>query len=231
MRSLLPLAAAAALLACDSPARVDLSQTSLRFFGRGQSLKVHATPLAKSGQPMPDRVCRWSSSDEKVATVSGPHNEATVTSTGPGSAVVRCALEGGVVGEVPVSVRVVSRVELRPAKVELRMLDEATPVAVEVQAFDDAGALVAGRAPTTRCANEEVCRGDGRGQLWAVGPGDTTATAEVEGARSGEIAVHVVDARTAKTRPQRVSGNPMLEIERMVRERDAAEAKKRKAQP
>ncbi|HUL60358.1 MAG TPA: hypothetical protein VLU43_13830 [Anaeromyxobacteraceae bacterium] len=231
MRALSAAALAAALLACDSPARVELSPGSLRFFGRGQSLKVHATPLAKNGKPMPERACRWSTSDAKVATVAGPGNDATVSSAGPGGATIRCALEGGATGEVPVSVRVVSRVEIRAARVELKVLDEAAPVALDVQAFDDTGAAVAGRAPTTRCASEDVCRGDGRGQLWAVAAGDTTATAEVEGARSAPIAVHVVDARTAKTRPQRVTGNPMLEIEKLVRERDAAEARKRAKAP
>jgi len=208
----LVLAALAALVACDAPARVDLSPGSLRFFGRGQSLKVHATPLGRNGKQMPERTCRWSSSDEKVAKVVGPGNDATVSSAGAGTATIRCALGGGVSAEVPVAVRVVSRVEVQPAAVVLQVLDEPAPVALEVQAFDDAGAPVAGRNAYTRCASEAVCRGDGRGQLWAVG---------------AAIAVHVVDARTARTRPQRVSGNPMLEVEKMVRERDAAEAKKR----
>ncbi len=226
--ALAPLASALALAAaaCDGPARVELQPGTLRFLGRGQSLEVHATPYAKSGQPLPDHVCRWSSSDDKVATVSGPHNTGKVTSVGPGSAAVRCSL-GELSAEVPVSVRVVSRVEARPAEVALKMLDEPRPVALELQAFDDTGALVAGRAAFTRCANEDVCRGDARGQLWAVGPGQTTAVAEVEGATSAPVAVKVVDARTAAGKPQRVTGNPMLEIEREVRAREAAEAKAR----
>ncbi len=229
--AVLSVLAAASLLACDNPARVELSPASMHFFGRSQSLKVHATPISKNGKAMPDQICKWSSSDDKVATVSGPHNEATVTSAGPGSAAIRCALEGGVVAELPISVRMVTRVAAGPGKMELKMLDDPQPVALEVQAFDDTGALVTGRPPITRCAKEDVCRGDQRGQLWAVGPGDTTASVEVDGVRSpGEIAVHVVDARTELTKPKRVTGNPMLEVEKAVRERDAAEAKK-KAKP
>jgi len=84
---------------------------------------------------------------------------------------------------------------------------------------------VLGRVALSRCTNENVCRGDGRGQLWAVAAGETTAFVEVEGARSPEIAVRVVDARTAAGKPQRVSGNPMEAIEREVRKRDAEERK------
>jgi hypothetical protein len=140
---------------------------------------------------------------------------------------VRCAI-GDLVAELPVSVRVVSRVTARPAAVELKMLDEPAPVALDVQAFDDTGAAVLGRVAYTSCRDEGVCRGDARGQLWAVGPGTSTALVEVEGARA-EVAVRVVDARTAEGKPQRVRGNPMEAIEREVRAREAAEAKQRAA--
>jgi Big-like domain-containing protein len=217
------LALALTLAACGSKAaRVEAEPSSLRFGVRGQTAKVHAAPIAQNGRPVPDQVCRWSSSDEKVVTVQGPHNEAVVTAVGPGSATIACAV-GEVRAEIPVQVRVVARVVARPERVELRMTDEPTPVPLEVQAFDDAGAPVQGRAAFSRCASEEVCRGDGRAQLWAVGPGETTAVVEVEGARSGEIAVRVADARTAAGRPQAVRGNPMEAIERAVRKRDAEE--------
>lgn len=222
-RTLLP--ALLLLAACEGPARVEMEPPSLRFGVRGQTAKVHAAPIARSGKPIPDRVCRWSSSDERVARVSGPHNEATVTAEGPGSAAIRCTI-GDLVVEVPVQVRVVARVELRPARADLRVTDEPAPFALEVAAFDDAGAPVTGRVAFSRCANEEVCRGDARAQLWAVAAGDTTALVEVEGARSAEIPVHVVDARTAAGRPQAVRGNPMEEIEREVRRREAAERAK-----
>jgi hypothetical protein len=41
--------------------------------------------------------------------------------------------------------------------------------------------------------------------------------------------VHVVDARTAEGKPRRVTGNPMEEIEKAVKARDAAEAKAKAA--
>jgi hypothetical protein len=95
-----------------------------------------------------------------------------------------------------------------------------------VTAVDDTGAPVLGRAAFSRCANEEVCRGDGRAQLWAVGAGETTATVDVEGARSAEVHVRVVDARTAAGKPKAVKGNPMEAVEREYLRRQAEERKR-----
>jgi len=225
-RSLPSLIAVAALSlsACEKAARVELEPSSLRFGLRGQAAKVHASPFARNGKPIPDQTCAWTSTDEKVATVAGPRNDATVTATGPGSAIVRCTI-GGVSADLPVLVRMVARVVAAPLRAELRVTDEPAAFALEVAVFDDAGAAVLGRAASSRCANEEVCRGDGRAQLWAVAAGETTAVVEVEGVRSAEISVRVVDARTAAGRPKAVRGNPMEEIEREVRRREAEERK------
>ena len=215
----------AALLACDAPARIEMEPSALRFGVRGQTARVHASPVAKNGKRIPDRICAWSSTNEAVAKVSGPHNEGTVTATGPGSAAIRCTVES-VVGEVPVLVRVVAKVTVGNARADLKVTDEPAPFALQVSAFDDTGAPVTGRMATSRCANEQVCRGDGRGQLWAVAAGETTAFVEVEGARSADLPVAVVDARTAAGKPRAVRGNPMEEIEREVRKREAEERKK-----
>jgi hypothetical protein len=215
---------AAPLAACDSVARVELSPASVRLGVKGQSAKVHAVPLAKNGKPLPAEACTWSSSDAKVATVAGPANDAVVTAVGPGSAKVTCAV-GGATAEVAVLVRVVARVEVAPPRVELRMLDEPAPVALRISAFDDTGAPVLDRPLLAVCGSEEVCRGDARGQLWAVGPGDTTAVVRVEGAQSSEVAVHVVDARSADAKPKAVKGNPMDEIERKYLKKVAEEKK------
>jgi hypothetical protein len=212
------------LAACDSVARVELTPASVRFGVRGQTAKVHAAPVAKNGKPLPAEACRWSTSDAKVATVAGPANDAVVTAVGPGAAKITCAA-GGVTAELDVLIRVVARVDVTPAKVELRMLDEPAPVALQVSAVDDTGAQVLGRTAMARCTSEDVCRGDARGQLWAVGPGDTTAVVEVEGARSADIAVHVVDARSAEGKPKAVKGNPMEEIEKKYLKKVAEDKK------
>src|SRR6266540_1521104 len=132
----LVLLACVLLAACSKASRVDLEPGTLRFAARGRAAKVHATPRERSGKVVPDQICAWSSSDEAVVKVSGAHNGAEVTSVGPGTAVVRCTI-GEVVAELPVTVRVVSRVTVRPARAELRMTDEPAPLALEVSAFDD----------------------------------------------------------------------------------------------
>ena len=76
--SLLALAAA-----CDGPARIALDPQSIQLHARGQALPLHAAAFARNGRPLPQEVCRWTSSDPKVATVAGPHNQATVTAVGP----------------------------------------------------------------------------------------------------------------------------------------------------
>ncbi len=200
---------------CSSPARIDLDPVSARLYGRGQIVKVHATAFASNGRPLPEAVCRWSSSDEKVVSAKGPHNEATVTAVAPGNAVVRCQI-GSLTAQLNVSVRYVSRIEVAPARVEVKMLDQPTPTALEVRALDSEGAPVPGRVVLTRCENEDVCRGDNRGQLWGVAPGESRVIVEVDEARA-EVTAHVTDARTAEGKPRRVKGNPMLDYEKAVK--------------
>ncbi len=224
VRALLAAAVLSAAACRPAPARIETDPSTLRFGVRGQIAKIRAAPIARNGTPVPDNVCSWSSTDEKVATVSGPHNEATVTAAGPGNASVVCTI-GDLKAEVPVQVRVVAKVTVKQDRADLKVTDDPAPFPLEVAAYDDAGAPVIGRATLSRCADENVCRGDGRGQLWAVAAGRTTAFVEVEGAKSGEIPVSVVDARTAAGKPQRVTGNPMEAIEREVRKREAEERK------
>ncbi len=214
---LLPL-----LAACGGPARVELEPSSLKLFGRKQAGALHATPRDKGGKALPAERCAWSSSDEKVATVAGKGNEATVTSVAPGTATIACTI-GEVKAEVVTAVRVVARLVVTAEKVELTRADENRPLVVPVQVFDDEGAPVAGRLAFTRCEDEEVCRGDARGQLWAVGAGRTTAWVEIEGVKAS-VPVVVKDERTEATRPAVLKKGYMEDLEREVRQREAKEA-------
>lgn len=222
MRALPALALLPALLACGGPARVELEPGSLKLTGRGQAAALHATPREKSGRPVPEARCAWSSSAPAVATVAGKGNDATVTSVAPGTATVTCAI-GDVQAVATVAVRVVARVAVGLARAELTRADENRPLAVPVQVFDDEGSPVPGRLAFTRCEDEEVCRGDARGQLWAVGAGATTAWVEVEGVKAS-LPVVVKDERTEATRPKALKRGYMEDLEREVRQREAAEA-------
>ncbi len=205
------------LCACERPARIALDPPRLSISVRGGTAKIHASVFAKNGRPLPDQACSWSSTDEKVVAARAQHNEVTVTAVGSGSAAVRCAI-GSLVAEAPVSVRWVKRIEVSPRAVEVKMLDQPAPAALEVRAFDQEGLLMSGRTVHTRCMDEAVCRGDDRGQVWAVGPGDSGVVVEVDEARA-EVEAHVVDARTAQGKPRRVKGNPMEIYEKAFRNR------------
>jgi len=219
---LLSLALPALLLAaCGGPVRVELEPTSLAFTGRNQTGLIHATPRAKGGKPLPDARCAWSSSDPGVATVTATGNDATVSSVGPGAATILCAI-GEVRSSASVSVRVVARVTLGQEAAALELADQPRPLAVKISAFDDRGAPVTGRLVLTRCADEEVCRGDTRGQLWATGAGATTATVEIDGVKA-TLPVTVRDVRV-ETRPKLVKKDYMEALEREARVREAKEA-------
>lgn len=217
------------LAGCGSqgPARITLDPTGARLFGRGQQIKLHANPVSKRGEPMQKFACAWSSSDEKVATVAAAHNDVTVTATGPGSATVRCTI-GAISAEATIAVRLPGRVEVKPPQVALEMFDEPRPFALQIQAFDDAGALLVGRAPFIRCQDEEIARGDARGQLWAVGPGATTCSVEVGDAKA-EVSASVKDSRSAEFRPKAVKGNPMEAYEKEWARREAQRIKEEAA--
>jgi len=221
LRLSLALTATLTLPACGGPTRIELEPASVRLFGRGQAAQVHATPRDKGGKPSLSAPCTWSSSDAKVVTVAGKHLDATVTSVGPGTATVTCAV-GDVKASLTAAVRTVARVTA-PTTAQLELADERKPLALAVEVRDDEGAPVAGRIAYTRCQDEEVCRGDARGQLWATGPGATTATVEVEGVQA-TLAVTVKDVRTEATKPQLLKKGYMEELEAQVRRREAAEA-------
>jgi hypothetical protein len=205
-----PLYLAALALAACGPSRIEITPSTIQLYARGREAKIHATPFSGNGRPLPSKVCEWSSSNQAVATVSGPHNEATVTAVGQGHAVARCTI-GKISAEVPVSVTLVNKIEISPATLELRLQDEAMPTPLAARAIDGDGREVQGRVVSTRCLDEGVCRGDARGQIWPVGPGTTKVVVEIEDARA-EITAHVVDARTAEGRPHAVQGNPMEHI-------------------
>ena len=221
MRTLILALPALLLAACGGPVRVELEPASFAFAGRNQTGLLHATPRAKGGKPLPDARCTWKSSDPAVATVTARGNDATVSSVGPGSATIGCAI-GDLQASVPVSVRVVARVVLGQEVAALELADDRRPLTVKLQACDDQGSPVTGRLVLTRCDDEEVCRGDTRGQLWATGPGKATATVEIEGVKV-TLPVTVKDLRV-DTRPKVVTKDYMEELDREVRAREAKEA-------
>jgi hypothetical protein len=221
------LVAALLLAACARADRIELQPSTVRFVGVGKSTDVHATPYERNGLHHPDPPCTWSSSDDKVVKVAGRGNDATLTSVAPGVASVRCTI-GPAFADLAVAVRVVSRIAVRPERADLKVVDTPTPMALSVDALDDQGAPLTGRPALVVCQDEGVCRGDARGQIWPVGPGETTARVEVEGV-SAAVPVKVTEGRSADARPKAFKGkeNYAAEIERQYEERQKAEEKAR----
>jgi hypothetical protein len=206
------LACAGALASCDRPARVELDPPSLRFHARGQSAPIRATVRGSREKVLPAAGCDWASSDPRIASVQGKLRDATVTAVGPGTAAVRCTA-GAAGATAQVVVRIAARVDATPSRLDLRLEDAPAAATLQVKVLDTEGRPLSDRPVATRCADESVCRGDDRGQIWPVGPGETRATVQVDAA-STSIPVKVVDARTAEGRPRRVKGNPMLDVEK-----------------
>jgi hypothetical protein len=204
-RTLAAVAAALLACACAKADRIELRPGTVSFLGAGKATEIHAAPYEKDGRPIPDPPCTWTTSDEKVAKVAGRGNDATVTAVGQGSAIVRCSI-GDRAAELPVQVRVVARLSIRPERVLLEVTDTPTPLPLAVEAFDDRGTSLGTRAALVTCEREEVCRGDARGQVWPVGPGETTLRIDLEGALA-TLPVKVVEKRSQDARPKAVKGN------------------------
>jgi hypothetical protein len=212
MKRVVVLLLAMGSAACNSPVKVELSPSVVELRAKGQMVKLHATPKGRNDVPMPQHDCKWSSSDDKIATVTAVHNEATVTAVADGSAQIRCQL-GNVVADAPVVSRFAVKVTVNPDRPVLQILDEATPTRLTIEAFDSQGRKIEGRPALVKCQNENVCRGDTQSGLWAVSPGDSPVLVKVDDA-STEIVATVVDARTKEGKPQPVKGNPMEHIDR-----------------
>jgi hypothetical protein len=215
MPSRQPVRAALALLAlasCGGPARVELDPPRVSFHARGQAASLRARILGSDGKLLTRESCRWTSSDPRVATVDARPGGAVLLSVGPGATTVSCQA-GSARADVAVTVRLAGRVEVSPPSLEIALRDEAAPVPLRVTAVDTEGKPLEDRPAASRCADERVCRGDDRGQIWPVGPGVTEATVVVDGA-AATLPVKVRDERTADGRPRAVKGNPMLDVEK-----------------
>jgi hypothetical protein len=210
-----PAAAALAVLllaSCSGPARVEVDPPSVRFHARDQTASVRARVLGSDGKLLPREACSWTSGDPRVVTVDGRPAGALLLSVGPGATTVSCQV-GAARADVAVSVRLAARVEVSPPVLEIAVRDEPAPAQLRIAAVDSEGKPLLDRPASSRCADERVCRGDDRGQIWPVGPGASEATVVVDGA-AGTLTVKVRDERTTEGRPRAVKGNPMLDVEK-----------------
>ena len=124
----------------------------------------------------------WSSSDEKVLTVS-PDGE--ITTVGAGSAVVVARLaELQAAADVTVDPRAVSRVEVRPATALVRVGDSQH---FEIAVFDRDGKPIEGAAARFVSSDPAVATVDAAGVAAGKRPGTATIRAEVGGATAEAV--------------------------------------------
>lgn len=164
------------LAGCSRADYFKITPTSLTLESKGADRTVKALAMNRQGQEFPGiKPERWTSSDEKVATVD---QAGKVTAVGSGNATIKAILDK-IEGEVMVEVITVEKFSVEPLSVTLTEDDDAVRTVVKV--LDARGKQLEKRMVTARCKDEKVCNTDKENKIWPVGPGETTAEFRCEG--------------------------------------------------
>jgi uncharacterized protein YjdB len=141
----------------------------------GQRATLHAAVLDSVGDPLPDRVVVWSSSNTAVATID---DRGRVTAVAPGT-VVMSAASGGKSGEAAVTVTnaPVASVVVTPA---VDTLQAGQQQQLTATLTDASGNVLTDRVVTWSSSNPAIAVVDGTGLVTGVLPGDATITATAE---------------------------------------------------
>ncbi|MFL5576832.1 MAG: Ig-like domain-containing protein, partial [Gemmatimonadaceae bacterium] len=151
----------------------------------GQTYQVTAAVKDASGSPLPDRVVTWTSSDEKVVTVSGT---GLVTAVAGGSATITATVDGkSAVMNAAVNAPSVASVSVSANATTLKVGETTQLTAV---AKDAGGATLSGQATSWASSNEAVATVSGSGLVTAVGGGSATISATI-GGKAGSVSVSV----------------------------------------
>ena len=141
----------------------------------GTTLALVNTVKSSKGHPVPLRAT-WKSSDEKVVTVTP---EGKLTSVGNGRASVSAQvgeLQGAV--DITVMIRVITKLEVRPATALVRVGDSQR---FEVVAFGPDGARLENAIAQFRSSNPAVATIDGSGVASGIAAGTATIHADLAG--------------------------------------------------
>ncbi len=179
-----------AALACAKVDFVEIEPSQVVLKRRGEGLQLHAKPKSRNGVYYPSLPVEWKSDDPKVARVD-PSGQ--LTAVGYGHTVVT-AKAGGQSATVDVDVQTVESVRITPAKVEMKVDDQAFHP--EIEPLDGAGHVLRNRTIEMKAADENVADVDGE-QVWPVGPGHTTVTVRADD-KTGQIDVTVTGTATGK---------------------------------
>jgi uncharacterized protein YjdB len=166
-------------------ASIVLSQSQLSL-ASGESRQLSATPNAADGEALADRAVVWTSSDSRVATVSG---SGVVTAIAAGTANVTATSEGKIaVTAVTVIAPALATVAVQPATLSLIAGRTSTLAATLT---DVTGAVATDRSVTWTTSDALVATVSDGGIVTAVAPGSATVTATSEG-KTGSATVTVM---------------------------------------
>jgi uncharacterized protein YjdB len=151
----------------------------------GQSAQLKADALDASGTAIGGKTFAWQSSNPSIATVSA---SGLVSTLAAGTTTISASTDGvsGSTGFTVTTVPVAS-VTVEPSSVQLSVGGTAQ---LSASAKDATGAALTQRVTQWASANPAVASLSSTGLLTAVGPGNTTVTATVDGV-SGSAAVAV----------------------------------------
>lgn len=181
MRPFLLLCLAAA---CARPDHIEIDPPAPRLVHKGETLRLHAKLMDRSGQVFPGERAVWTARDPFVAGVDAAGNAVALSS----GHTVLTATWNGLSAQVPLEVDLVEALRLEPSALELRA--SADPVRVEVQALGLDGRPLRDREVHLVSADPSVVRVDPEGRVWPVAPGEARVRAAIDD-KEGEIAVHV----------------------------------------
>ncbi len=158
----------------------------------GEQLTLRVTATGANGQPVSTANLFWSSSDERIATVTPA---GSVTALVPGEVRISASTEGrSATSQISVLTRAVREVRVSPLAAQIT-IGETRQFTVSLSGGD--GSTITGREVAWTTANASVATVDGNGVVRAVGVGTAIVRATSEG-RVGEAQVTVISNAVAR---------------------------------
>ena len=173
-----------AVAACSRPDHIEIDPRAPRLTIKGESVRLHARLLDRTGHDFPTERAAWTTRDPFVAAVD-ENGELTGLSSGH---TVATASWNELTAQVPVEIDLVEALRLVPASLDLAA--SAGPAQLSVAALGLDGHALRDREVHLVSADPSIARVDPDGRVWPVAPGDAVVRARADDKES-EIAVHV----------------------------------------
>ena len=160
---------------CGRVARIEVKPENPLLTGKGDTIKLQATVLDKSGKKLPDVKVRFKSMTPTMATVDHLGNVSAVTS-GEATILVRA---GKISKEIQIQVQIPKKIVIKPFT---RMLMVGVSKAYKATVIDDRGqAMITGEGVRWSTSDPTVVSVDKYGNIKTVKEGAATLTALAAG--------------------------------------------------